>query len=421
MTTSVEKVNGYAVAEPRFDPLALAQAEAIRTEADAKAAAVRIEAEGKARAAEILAEQEAEKQRLTNERTALRNRREMAVEEAKIAEANAKREEAERATKAARAAEEAERKATGEQQGKREQSAKSWRTAALSFAVVCAIVALPVQMSAFWSPSAPWLLIAPLVLEGGAWVVLKGAAAAVDDHRPHWHYRLIAWSLAFVAAGINLAHGIHAFDIATAAGTAFASLAGPGIWDLHEHGRIRLRDGKLTRRQRREQRAAERKAGAAKAAAEKRATAERQAREKAAVDAAEKLATERAEHFPKVWAHALRLAAALGEASVTEAVWKRAHLDIEGAEPGESVDIITGRTVAERRVDRARSGAQANTASKTMNAQRASQMPSSKKGRVYNPPARAGRRTKGDTPKYVAAARKQAAITARIAATEEQS
>src|SRR5690606_13799930 len=120
---------------------------------------------------------------------------------------------------------------------KREAAAKSWRKAALGFAIVCAIVALPVQMSAFWSPSAPWLIAAPVVLEGGAWVILRGAAAAVEDHRPHWHYRLIAWALAFVAAGVNLAHGLHAFDMATAVGTAFASLAGPGVWDLHEHGR----------------------------------------------------------------------------------------------------------------------------------------------------------------------------------------
>src|SRR5690606_40964746 len=72
-----------------------------------------------------------------------------------------------------------------------------------------------------------------------------------SDLRPHWHYRVIAWCLAFIAAGINLWHGLNAFDPATAIGTAFASIAGPGVYDLHEHGQIRKRDGKLSWRQRR--------------------------------------------------------------------------------------------------------------------------------------------------------------------------
>ncbi|CAM5665327.1 hypothetical protein KAURM247S_02326 [Kitasatospora aureofaciens] len=118
-----------------------------------------------------------------------------------------------------------------------------WRGYARSFYIVCAIVALPVQVAAFYNPKALWLMAAPLMLEGGAWVVLKGAAAAVASHRPHWHYRLIAWLLAFLAAGINLWHGLAAFDPAAAIGAAFASIAGPGVWDLHEHGRIRKRDG----------------------------------------------------------------------------------------------------------------------------------------------------------------------------------
>lgn len=421
--TAIEKVNGYAP-EPRFDPVALAEADARRTEADAKAEALRIEAEGKARAAEILAVQEAEKQRLANERTAVRNRREIAEQEAKIAEADRKRDEERRAIEAARKAEAEAAEQAELEHGKREQSAKSWRAAALGFAIVCAIVALPVQMSAFWSPKAPWLLIAPLVLEGGAWVVLKGAAAAVDDHRPHWHYRLIAWLLAFIASGINLSHGLAAFDPATAIGTAFASLAGPGIWDLHEHGRIRLRDGKLTRRERRAQRAAERKAAADRKAAEERTKTERETKEKVAAERAEQLAAARADEFPEVWDHAVRLAAALGETTVTEPVWRRAHLDVEGAEPGESVDIIRGRNMAARRIAAARSEAPGSTPQKATKAQRDAQvMPRPAKPRVKPVPPR---RTKGDTPKFHPAARslaadaKRASITASIA-TEELS
>ena len=62
MTTSVEKqVNGRAVAspEPRFDPVALAEAEAIRTRAAAEADAIRAEAAGKADAERALAAEQA--------------------------------------------------------------------------------------------------------------------------------------------------------------------------------------------------------------------------------------------------------------------------------------------------------------------------------------------------------------------------
>ncbi|MDI9885927.1 hypothetical protein QMZ92_16455 [Streptomyces sp. HNM0645] len=421
-TSAIEKVNGYAP-EPRFDPVALAEADAIRARSEAETEARLIAARAEAKAVEIKAHEEAEKQRLSNERTAVRNRREIAEQEAKIAEADRKRDEERRAIEAARKAEAEAAEQDAASSEKREQSAKSWRAAALSFAIVCAIVALPVQMSAFWSPKAPWLLIAPLVLEGGAWVVLKGAAAAVDDHRPHWHYRTIAWALAFIAAGINLAHGLSAFDPATAIGTAFASLAGPGVWDLHEHGRIRVRDGKPTRRERRAQRAAERKAAAEKVAAEERAKAEREAKEKAVAYRAEQLAAARADEFPEVWDHAVRLAAALGETTVTDPVWRRAHLDIEGAEPGESVDIIRGRNAAARRIAAARSEAPGGTPQKATKAQRDAQvMPRPAKPRVKPVPPR---RKKGDSPKFHPAARslaadaKRASITASIAAEEQ--
>ncbi|WP_425560904.1 hypothetical protein, partial [Luedemannella helvata] len=268
-----DHINGAAVA-PRFDPVALAEAEAIRSQAAADAEARRIAAEAEAETVRIKAAAEAEKQALTNKRAALQLQRFEAEQHAKIAEAErkaaAEAREAERERLAAEAADLAEAEA-GEQ---REKSAKSWKIAAISFAIVCGVVALPVQMNAFYDEDARYLLAAPLVLEGAAWVVLRGAAAAVDDRRPHWHYRLIAWLLAFVAAGVNLWHGLTAFDTATAVGTAIASLAGPGIWDLHEHGRIRSRDGKPTLRQRSAQWRAERRQAKREAAlAEERAAA----------------------------------------------------------------------------------------------------------------------------------------------------
>jgi hypothetical protein len=419
---SVEKkVNGTPVAshaEPRVDPRAAAEAEAIRTRAEAD----RIKAEGEKALALEQAEQlrlANEKQRMANETAALRLERTRATEQTKIAEEQAKREEIDRARKAARRQSEEQARAEQEQAAEVVHADDRWRRYALTFYVVCGIVALPVQVAAFWSPRAPWLIAAPLMLEGGAWVVLKGAAAAVANHRPHWHYRLIAWLLAFIAAGINLWHGLNAFDPATAIGTAFASIAGPGVWDLHEHGRIRQRDGVLTRRERKAQRKAEQAEAARKAAEEKRRAAEKEAADKAAAEARRQLDEARAKQFPKVWEHALKIAAALGETTVTETVWKRAHRDVEGADPAESAEIIRLRNAAEARVEAARQQRPVSTVSKTTNAQRASQVPGAKQPRVYNPPARRGVRTKGDV-KYTPAARRQASIAAKTTVEKDQ-
>lgn len=407
-----EPATSAVPAEPAVDHVALAEAEAIRRRAEAEAEALRIEAEGKAEAERIRAVEEARKQKIANDKAEGKALEEAAAREARIAESRRLQAEADRAR------EEAVRAATEQQQAETEQAAKvaasatSWRRAALGFAIVCAVVALPVQMSAFYSRNAPWLLAAPLVLEGGAWVVLKGAAAAVDEHRPHWHYRLIAWTLAALAAGINLSHGLAHFGRATAMGTAFASLAGPGVWDLHEHGRIRTRDGKLARREAKARKAAEKRAAAEKADERKRIEKEKAEAAAAAQRAAEELAQRRERLFPKVWEHAEKLAADLGQTTVTQAVWERAKLDVEGARPGESAEVLRMRNAAVARVDAARQNKPVNTVSKTSTAQRASQMPP----RVYKPPVRPGRRTKGDTPRYVNAARTQAAITAKNAA-----
>lgn len=398
--------------QPAVDPIAEAEAEAIRLKAAAEAEAQRIAAEAEAEAIRIKAAEDAERQRIANRKAAIALEQKEAEHAANMARLNRRREEEERLAREAREQEHAEQAAVDEEQAKRAKSATQWRNAALGFAIVCAIVALPVQMSAFWSRHAPWLLAAPLVLEGLAWVVLRGAAAAVDDHRPHWHYRLIAWGAAFVAASVNLAHGLSHFDLATAVGTAFASLAGPGVWDLHEHGRIRVRDGKPTRAERRAQQKAEKLAKAEEAAAEKLAQEEKEAAEKAAREAAEKLAVERASKYPKEWERALALAAALGETSVSENVWRRAWRDLHAADPGETVDVVRTRNMAETRMAKAKAEGTGQTLSKVTNTQRAPQMPAVKKP---GPLVRGVRRA-GDTPRYVNAARKQAAITARQSA-----
>lgn len=426
MTAILEKVNGSAVTdEPRpADPRAEAEAEAIRVKAaadtvraEAEAEALRIEAQGKAEAERIKAEAEAEKQRIANERAEMRLEKERADHAVRLAEAERRRKAAERAAAQEEADAQAAQQAETETAQKGQRTSRVWFWCALGFAIACAVVALPVQMAAFYNPDAKWLLAAPLMLEGAAWVVLMGAASAVAAGRPHWHYRLIAWALAFVAAGINLSHGLSAFDPATAIGTAFASLAGPGVWDLHEHGRIRKRDGKLTWRQRREQKKTAENEAAEKTAAEAQKVAEKEAEKKADEEAAKQLAETRKAHFPKVWAHAEKLAAALGETSVTETVWRRAHRDIEGADPAESVDVIRARNVAERRVLAARSEAPGSTPIKVTNTQRVPHLPpASGRGSKTGPKVRGVRRS-GDSPAFVAGARRQAAETARKAAS----
>lgn len=432
MTTAPpQQINGHprpeqrdAVTEPptMYDPVAEAEAEAIRArtyaENEALRETARIEAEAKGKAIETKAAAEAERMRISNERAEMKLHKERVDHAAYVAKKDREREVEERAAREAREADEAARAEQASEAESVEQADAKWRKYAIWFAVVCAIVSLPVQMTFFFSKTAPWMAAVPLMLEGGAWVVQRGAAAAVANRRPLWHYRSIAWLLAFVAAGINLYHGLHAFDLGTALATAFASLAGPGVWDLHEHGRIRRRDGVLPRSERKAQEKAAKAADAEKAAREAEQKKAKDAADKAAAEAAQKLAADRQENFPKVWEHALKLAAALGETTVTEAIWRRAHRDVEGADPAESADILNMRKNAERRVEAARSGAPVSKVSKAANAQRASQMPPASKQRVYAPPARSGKRRPGDTPRYVNAARKAASVTAKQAVSD---
>ena len=415
----VVAVESYAESIARAQ-LIEAQAEAVRLKGEAEAEAVRLKAANEM----AVARGKAEAQRKREEVAAAKQ---AAKADAEIAEINAKAEQA----RAVLEEERRERRAAAEERQRRAELARaeeenkartraSWKWAAITFAGVCALVSLPVQLDAFWNPHAPWLVVAPVVLEGGAWVVLRGAAAAVAEHRPHWHYRLIAWSLAFIASGINLSHGLTHFDKATAIGTAFASLAGPGVWDLHEHGRIRLRDGVLTRRQRKDAAAA---AAAEALAAQELAAAEQEllaaelaAKEEAEAECrklAEALAARRQEDYPQEWQRALKVAAALGQVEVTDAVWRRAWHDLHFAEPGETVDVIRTRNAAARRMGHALAEAPATASAKSAGGPASSQVAPqvttlSKPPRPKGPPVR-GVRRKGDT-KFVAGARTQASI-----------
>ena len=391
--------------------VAQAQAEAIRAKAWADAEEQRLRAEAEADAIRVKAEEDARKQRLANDRAERKAREDEAASEARIAESNRLRDEANRAREEAnRQAAEQQAAATAEATEVAE-AENRWRGYARSFYIVCAIVALPVQVAAFYNPKALWLMAAPLMLEGGAWVVLKGAAAAVASHRPHWHYRLIAWLLAFIAAGINLWHGLAAFDPATAIGTAFASIAGPGVWDLHEHGRIRKRDGIPTRRERKAAEKAAKEAAKQKAAEEKQRAAEKAAAEEAAEAERQRLAEERQREFEDVWKEAVKIAAAVGSSPDDDAVWTRAYRNIKGCDPGESIESITARNKAEARVQSALTGAPVNTVSKNKNAQRAIQMNGSARRSSYKPVP--PRRTPGDTAPYHPLARRANGETKR--------
>ncbi|WP_097930896.1 MULTISPECIES: hypothetical protein [unclassified Streptomyces] len=407
-------------ATPAVDLVAQAEADAIRTKAFADAEEQRIRAEAEAEAAKIKAAEEARKLKLANDKAEARAVEEQKARDARIAESERKRAAAERGHQDDERARQEQQQTAAAAEADVAKATKVWRKYAIAFYAVCAIVALPVQIAAFWDEDAPWLVIAPLMLEGAALVVTKGAAAAVAANRPHWHYRTVAWVFAFIAAGINLKHGLDAFDPATAFGTAFASLAGPGVWDLHEHGRIRRRDGVPTRRERRAAKKAEKNLAAAKAAQQAREEAREKARQ-AAMEAIEKrLAEQRAEEFPNEWKYALKLAIAKGETTVTEPIWEQTWADLHAANPGVTANSVSARNAAAKHMQRVLERDPANTPSKPASSQRVIQVKTPGKRSSYRPTP--PRRKPNDTPKFHPVARALAADAKRQsnASTEEQ-
>jgi hypothetical protein len=414
VTPDPEPIEEQRSPEPQPAPaempelVAQAQAEAIRAQAWADAEAQRIAAEAEADAVRVKAEEEARKLRLVNDRAERRAREEEAASEERIADSNRRRDEAERARIAAAQQARIDEQVEAQKAKVVAKADKKWRGWAIAFYTLCAAVALPVQISAFWDRDKPWMAGAPVLLEIAALVVAFGTAAAVANKRPHWHFRLITWVLAFIAASVNLWHGMQEFDPATAVGTALASVFGPGVWDLHEHGRIRKRDGVPTRRERKAQEKAAKDEVKRAAAEEAQRGAEKEVAAKAVEEARQQLAADREATYPKVWDEAKKIAAAVGETTVTDAVWTRAYRNIEGCDPGESIESISSRRAAEKRVHAALTGTPVSTLSKTMNAQRVPQLPpGSGRGSKTGPKVRGVRRS-GDAPKYAEVARKQA-------------
>ncbi|MFJ2635821.1 hypothetical protein ACIO6U_28255 [Streptomyces sp. NPDC087422] len=364
---------------PEGETYAEGLARAAQMEADAEAARIRNEAE---RA----------KQALAQEKAAARAQADIDASLAEAAAARKAREDAAREETALRV--------------RREKSAATWRKAALSIAITCVVVSLPLQMMAFYDPSAPFLLAAPLVVEGIAWALLAGAQDAIDHDRPSWLYRLLAGSGALFAATVNFLHGSATYGAATGLGGAFCSLAGPLIWDLHEHGRIAKKEARPSRRARR---------------AEARAARSETRRAKV-------VNTARAAKDVAVWERAEYLAAALGELVPTEKTYGRAWDEIHGAEVGATAETIAARRAARRAVRLAQNGP-LDGPDKDANPQVKSQMPPSGSGALKAPrkPGVDGRKRNGGTPptrrpgdvEYAAGARREMSRTAKAAAAVE--
>lgn len=267
--------------------------------------------------------------------------REQAEDAPKIEAARGKAEEV--AWKNARRRKERERQEQEEAEAEARAiaSAQKWKNYARTLVVVSTLIALPLQVLAFLDIS-PWLVIAPFGLEFAAWVLLSGAEAAIDNGRPSWHYRLGALAVAGFAATINYRHGTELFDPVTGAAGAFFSLLGPAVWDLHEHGRIRKRDGKPTLARRFEQY----KENRAKAKAEKKAekTRQRKAEQEAKRDAERE--RQYAEYHPEVWDRAVQLRAARGMEKVSPQLWAEAWRDVHQLEVGETAETVAARESA---------------------------------------------------------------------------
>lgn len=202
------------------------------------------------------------------DREADRRRRE-ALDAPKIAAALARAEEIERSARQAREAdnETAEEKAAKKakeaadalvaeqaERRRRDEARKLDRHAAdgvKKFAALCFLVALPLQLRAFWDPDRPWNAAVPVMLEVAAWAAMRLAHAAIVNRRVAWPYLTLTFFFASVAAGINIADGFLHPDIGAIFGLAggFASLAGPGLWAVHQFG-ARAKEAKATRAER---------------------------------------------------------------------------------------------------------------------------------------------------------------------------
>lgn len=422
MTTAITKVNGQPVAdEPRFDPTALAEADAVRTRAKAEAEALRIEAQGKADAEKIKATEEAERQRLANERNRLKLEKDQASHDTFIAEQKRRKDAAEAAAAKARKTEEEAEAKEAARAAEQRRSENIWKWGARGIYGIGLVIAAPIQFLAFWDKERPFLVAAPALLEGLALALAFGAAWAVAHRRDVMPYRVGIMIAALIAAGINLWHGITDESIGPNAGSigALASLGGPIVLMAYEHGIAQKADGIPSWRERRaaDRKAKEEAAERARVKQEKADAEERAAKQKAEqqlrADVEQTRKDEdRRKHHKDVWEVAEALRSARGSQYVTEQIWADAWYRVTGSK----VVGIRPEIEAQSRVAQARmktiSEMPVMGASSQVGSQKApgtKKAPGSPDGRRFNggtPPLR----RVGDALPYCDAAKKQASL-----------
>ncbi|MFE6815259.1 hypothetical protein [Streptomyces sp. NPDC057677] len=216
---------------------------------------------------------------------------------ARAAAAEAERAERDRLAQAAadRVARAEQDKADRAEAARLRESAKRDKRAAkaVNVGVIAAlVVALPLQLRAFWSLERWWEVAIPLFLEGLAWVFIRQAEAAISGRRMVWHYLTGVGLCAAFAAGVNVYDGFTHAEIGAAFGIVggFASIAGPALKVIHEFG-ARAAGGKATRIERKIAEAAARQSEAE--LARRRAELDAEAAEKTR-QADDKRATEEA-------------------------------------------------------------------------------------------------------------------------------
>ncbi|MEU7736859.1 hypothetical protein AB0B51_27785 [Streptomyces griseus] len=423
---AAETANGPT--EPKLDLIAEAEAEAIRARAAAESEARRKAAEAEAEAVRIKAEAEAEKQRLANERAAMKLEADKATHAKRLAELDAQKAAAEAAALKARKVSEVEAGRAAAREAEQKRTEHIWKWGARAIYAVGLIIASPIQFLAFWDKERPFLVAAPALLEGLALVLAFGAAWAVAHRRDVLPYRVGIMVGALIAAGINLWHGLDDPEIGLNAGIigAIASVGGPIVLMAYEHGIAQKADGVPSWR---EQRAAD-KAREAEEAVKSQAKAEKEAAEgKAAADKAEQQARLEAEQQRKdadrrdqhkdVWDVAEAFRSARGAQVVTEQIWADAWYRVTGTKLiGIRPEIEAQSRLAAARMKDASECPVGDAASQVE-----SQMPPRQKkdqdapdGRRHNggiPPIR----QPGDTTPYHRAAAVSAADTARRSVT----
>jgi hypothetical protein len=435
-TAAIKQANGKPVVspEPRFDPVALAEAEAIRKRAEAEAEATRIKAEGEAEAARILAVEEAAKLRLATERAEMRLEKDKVGHEAFVAKKNteiarsiADTRKIEKAD-ADRAAQEARRLA------EQKRTERLWKWGARGIYAIGLVIAAPVQFMHFWDPKRPFLVAAPGLLEGLALALAFGAAWAVAHRRDALPYRIGIMVGALIAAGVNMYGGMTDKAIGFNAGLigALASIGGPVVLMVYERGIAQKADGIPSRREKRAaaKEAAAHAAEAAKADAAK-AVADEQAR--IAAETAEARAKaeqaqrdeDRQKHHPEVWKVADSIRSARGCQHVTEQVWGEAWYRVTGfRQVGVTPEVDAQSRAAEARATTAAQAPVLGSLS-LVNSQikpRQKKDPDAPDGRRNNsgvPPVR----RPGDTQPYSEGARRQIGreTTARTATASPKS